>query len=213
MVQKESSTIIGWVRGAETIGVVEDRSLILRDFLAMVTERSLPLVLGGKGQIRLNSERVWVQTYFPGTVPPFPGGGGDLSSSASSFLSVIVAPSVVSPAGGGFDAVSGDDGAWVLEGGNPACAGFDVIVSVVGGVASANDETSNPSSPNSITSSSFGFSGTDAAFFLATFCFFFSCSFSFFFCFFQIYSSVLIQHLIHFGHSRFSGVTFGSWRT
>mmetsp|Transcript_26783 Transcript_26783/g.63514 ORF Transcript_26783/g.63514 Transcript_26783/m.63514 type:complete len:395 (-) Transcript_26783:161-1345(-) len=82
-VQKESSTMIALVRGASTIGSDWPRREIFRCFFFIVTFRSRPRVLSGRGTLTTSSWSVCVQTYLPSTVPPFPTGGGELSSSSS----------------------------------------------------------------------------------------------------------------------------------
>mmetsp|Transcript_6600 Transcript_6600/g.8729 ORF Transcript_6600/g.8729 Transcript_6600/m.8729 type:complete len:284 (+) Transcript_6600:324-1175(+) len=177
-VQKESSTMMVWVRESSIIG--EDDfplSPTLSFVLFMMTLRSRPRVLSGRGIVTESSWRVCVHTYLPSTVPPFPSGGGELSSSSSSFSSLVVSLSSSSDLTGEFPSSCGID--------------FDFSSSLdeedgssFSAAAAGDCEMSNPpSASNSITpSSTFVFDASSTFFFssASAAAFFFSAS-SFFF--------------------------------
>mmetsp|Transcript_17765 Transcript_17765/g.41147 ORF Transcript_17765/g.41147 Transcript_17765/m.41147 type:complete len:265 (-) Transcript_17765:1-795(-) len=88
-VQNESSQMMAFVNGAFTTHFLASfLNPTFRFFLVITTFKSRPRVLSGKGTLTVTSDRVWVHTYFPSTVPPFPRGG------FASFVSP--SPSVVS---------------------------------------------------------------------------------------------------------------------
>ncbi|KAL7544332.1 hypothetical protein ACHAWF_007718 [Thalassiosira exigua] len=169
IVQKESSTIIAFASASSTTGSVRPLRATFRRVLVMTTFRSRPRVFSGRGTNTDTSCKVWVQTYFPSTAPPFPTGGGESSSSSP--------PSPSPSSSGAADFVADSEGA-----GSSSCGSFD------GGFASSSPaatdfpsaagepEMSNPPlGSSSITSSPAfdAFAFASFAFAAASFFFFF----------------------------------------
>mmetsp|Transcript_7969 Transcript_7969/g.14408 ORF Transcript_7969/g.14408 Transcript_7969/m.14408 type:complete len:245 (+) Transcript_7969:342-1076(+) len=133
--------IMGLWRGASTMVGPFLRAILSFDF-PMTTFTSLPLVPGGTATASESSWRVWVHTYFPSTVPPFPGGGGSPSLSSPSSLPPSPSPSPSPSPPSPFSLVSvlgGFGGDWVEAG---------------AGTAAGTVSRSNPSDPSSTTPSS-----------------------------------------------------------
>mmetsp|Transcript_20128 Transcript_20128/g.40067 ORF Transcript_20128/g.40067 Transcript_20128/m.40067 type:complete len:212 (-) Transcript_20128:273-908(-) len=136
-VQKESSGSTGLSSVSSHIGSARPFNLMRRRPLVKLTVRSLLLVPVGRSTVRYNSERVCVHTYFPGTVPPLPRGGGTLSSALLSSCS---------PAG--------DTGSAAAEVGTTRFPGISVAAEGGSTMLEPPEISNPPESPISTTSGS-----------------------------------------------------------